>query len=171
MSSDIPLVYPRPIVDDPCHDITYSRSVKCLYRMATEKQPNLYTDPQSSLSHEAYGHTCDSMQFSFLESLPSSHDLAFHHPPGSRKRKRNSCCKSVTATPGGSPDRESVQETSPVIRFTGRKGTAYDIWVFIRAVGTDKDVATERWPNDYDHHWIERPDTPFIGCKLCSQFG
>ena len=65
------------------------------------------------------------------------------------------------------PDRDP----SPKIKRTKRKTSAYDIWAFIRPVETDEDIQIDRFPNDYDEHLETRPDTPFIGCKFCTQFG
>jgi hypothetical protein len=52
-----------------------------------------------------------------------------------------------------------------------RKNGAYDIWAFVRAVNTDEELPSDEWPNDYDQHLTCRPETEFIGCKLCTQFG
>lgn len=65
------------------------------------------------------------------------------------------------------PDRD----LSPRIKRTKRATSAYDIWAFIRPVETDEDVPIDLFPNDYDEHLESRPDTPFIGCKFCTQFG
>ena len=75
---------------------------------------------------------------------------------------------------GGDPDDETgqvVTDPSPAVKFTGRKNAAYDIWAFTRAVNTNEDILPGQWPNDYDQHLAGRPDSLFVGCKLCSQFG
>lgn len=64
-----------------------------------------------------------------------------------------------------------MTEAAPVVKFAGRKGTAFEIWLFARGVDTKEDVVPEQWPNDYDRYLTKRPDTPFVGCKLCTQFG
>ena len=74
----------------------------------------------------------------------------------------------------GSPDQQTEPSTSdlhPTARFARRKNSAYEIWAFIRAVETDEVVPAEQWPDDYDDHLTHRPDTTFVGCKLCTQFG
>ena len=58
----------------------------------------------------------------------------------------------------------------PTIKFTGRKNSAYDIWLFIRALRTDEDLPPELWPNDYNQHLTEQSDAPFVGCELCTEF-
>ena len=74
----------------------------------------------------------------------------------------------------GSPDEQTDQSTPdppPAVGYAGRKNTAYEIWVFTRAVETDENVPAEHWPDDYSQYLTKRPDTMFVGCKLCTQFG
>ena len=35
----------------------------------------------------------------------------------------------------------------------------------------DEDLPPELWPNDYNQHLTERPDAPFVGCEICTEFG
>lgn len=73
---------------------------------------------------------------------------------------------------GGKADQVPVINPGfAAVKLAGRKNTAYDIWVFVRAVTTNQDLPREQWPDDYDQHLVGRPDSPFIGCKLCTQFG
>jgi len=72
----------------------------------------------------------------------------------------------------GSQESDGVtMDLLPTIKFTGQKNSTYDIWLFIRALRTDEDLPPELWPNDYNQHLTERPDAPFVGCKLCTEFG
>lgn len=98
-------------------------------------------------------------------------------PPVTRKRRRTTRtspatvggCGPIPASPGGQTERSTSPD--PTITFPERKNPAYEIWVFIRALETDDVVPTEQWPEDYDNHLINRPDSAFVGCKLCTQFG
>ncbi|KAF9646288.1 hypothetical protein BDM02DRAFT_3271066, partial [Thelephora ganbajun] len=99
-------------------------------------------------------------------------------PPVSHKRKRTT--SSDSAAEGGygpipdSLDQQtdgSTLDSSPAIKFTGRKSTAYEIWAFTRAVKTDEVVPAKQWLDDYNDHLTRRPDTLFVGCKFCTQFG
>lgn len=74
----------------------------------------------------------------------------------------------------GSPD-EQIDQSTPdppsAIGYVGRKNTAYEIWIFTRAIETDENVPAERWPDDYNQYLTKRPDTMFVGCKFCTQLG
>ena len=103
-------------------------------------------------------------------------------PTTTLKRKRTVSPEHAAAGGSGltaisdSSDEEPDQltadrDSSPTIKLTERKNTAYDIWAFTRPVETNEDITADRWPDDYNHHLTKRPETPFIGCKLCTQFG
>ena len=68
------------------------------------------------------------------------------------------------------PDHPTTRP-SRAIKFTGRKNSAYEIWVFTRALKTNKIIPADQWPNDYDDFLVKQPRTVFIGCKFCSEFG
>jgi len=79
-----------------------------------------------------------------------------------------------------SPDRSSEKtpwkrqrtiSPEPVIHFTERKTTAYDVWLFVRALQTAEEVPQDLWPSDYGKRLSKRPDTSFVGCKFCTHFG
>jgi len=113
-------------------------------------------------------------QAGFSSSSLPDHPL----PAASHKRKRTtspepptmSGCRPRTGGLVGESDRMTM-DPPPAIKFTERKNSAYDIWVFVRALMTDKDLPPELWPNDCNRHLTKRPDTSFVGCKLCTQFG
>jgi len=109
--------------------------------------------------------------------LPSLPD----HPPPVASHKRKQAVSPEPAATGsygpmsdGGLARGVGQITMagpPAVKLVGRKNTAHDIWKFVRAVGINEDVQQEEWPDDYDKFLSNRPDSPFIGCKLCTQFG
>lgn len=71
--------------------------------------------------------------------------------------------------PSVNPDQATVDVT-PIIRFTGWKGSAYKIWLFTHAVNMNEDATPEQLPKDYNQHLTKWPDVLFVGCKLCTQF-
>jgi len=77
----------------------------------------------------------------------------------------------IPGSPDERTDQESTPDPGPAIKFTERKNSAYDIWAFAWAVKTDENIPTEQWLDDYGNHLTRRPDTMFIGCKFCTQFG
>jgi hypothetical protein len=105
--------------------------------------------------------------------------LRNHPVPSSRKRKRMGSPEPSTAgvhrpSSDGTLDGESSQTnkvSSPTVNFTERKKTAYDVWVFTRAIDTSEAILPEQWPDDYDQRLTKRPDSSFVGCKFCTQFG
>jgi len=111
----------------------------------------------------------------------SSHPQGPHRPlpPITRKRRRTTSPDPAAAggygpIPGGpdeQTDREPTPDPTPAIKFTERKNSAYDIWAFTQAVETDENIPAEQWLDDYGDHLTRRPDTTFIGCKFCTQFG
>lgn len=110
---------------------------------------------------------------------PSSPPLPDRHLPStSHKRKRTPSLDSA-AVGGygpmpGTPDEQtepSTPDLSPTIKFNERKNSAYEVWVFTRAVETDRVIPPGEWPDDYNDHLTKRPVVPFIGCKFCTQFG
>ena len=99
-------------------------------------------------------------------------------PPISRKRKRTTSSDSAAAGGygpiPGSPSEQTERSTPdppPVFKSTGRKGSACEIWAFTRAVQTNEDVPAAEWPNDYNTYLDTRPDTAWVGCKICTEFG
>ena len=40
------------------------------------------------------------------------------------------------------------------VKFTERKNSAYDVWVFIWAATMDEVIPPEWWPNDYDKYLV-----------------
>lgn len=55
--------------------------------------------------------------------------------------------------------------------YTGPQNIAYEIWAFVRPADSDEKLQVHQWPNDYDQHLNRRPDSLFVSCKLCTQFG
>jgi len=109
---------------------------------------------------------------------PSPSPLDRPPPPVSRKRKRaipaDSAAVGGYGPIPGSPDvqtERSTPEPTPAIKFTERKNSAYEIWAFTRAIRTDEVVPAEQWLDDYGDHLTSRPDSTFVGCKFCTQFG
>ena len=99
--------------------------------------------------------------------------------PTSRKRKRRQkrAPSPVPAAVGGygpindEPGQIAVIP-STMITFAERKNTAYDVWAFVRGVQVEGNhLPIEQWPKDYDRHLTRRPETPLLGCKLCTEFG
>jgi len=116
-----------------------------------------------------------------LTGLPLQPVRSHPLPTTSRKRQRTASPEPA-ATGGYGPipnvglggEADRVPAINPgfaAVKFARRKNSAYEIWIFVRAVMTDQYVPPEQWPNDYDQHLVKRPDSPFIGCKLCTQFG
>lgn len=104
----------------------------------------------------------------------------YHSPPppvAPRKRKRGQehTSPDSTAVGGYGPTTEDsmqgVAGPSSPTKFVKRRNAANDVWTFVRGVGTEDGVSIEQWPDDYDEHLARRPDTPFVGCKFCTQFG
>ena len=62
-------------------------------------------------------------------------------------------------------------DPSPKVKFSGRKGTAYNVWAFVWALEKQEAVPTDLWPNDYNEHLVEKPKTGFAGCKFCTESG
>jgi hypothetical protein len=110
---------------------------------------------------------------------PPSPPIPNHNPPLTSQKRKQTTSLNPAAVGGYGPipgsqyelsDR-STPDPSPVIQFTRRKNSAYDVWVFTRAVATNVVVPAEQWPDDYDDYLTKRPGTEFVGCKLCTQFG
>ena len=66
--------------------------------------------------------------------------------------------------------RRITVSASSIIKFTERKNTAYDVWVFVRGVEAEENVPIDWWPKNYDQHLTRRPDAPLLGCTLCTEF-
>ena len=103
-----------------------------------------------------------------------------NHPPPPNPHKRKRAASPDPAEVGGygpipgSPSEQTERSTPdppPAIGYTGRKNTAYDIWMFTRAAETNKEVTANDWSDDYGDHLTKRPGTTFVGCKFCTQFG
>jgi hypothetical protein len=107
---------------------------------------------------------------------PPIPDSLEHHPAEPRKRKRTSTPEYAEGSDHETTSEEEEDEAmldpnpSPSVRF-GRKNSAYDVWAFVRPAQTREDIPDNQWPKDYDILLTSRPHTPFIGCKLCTQFG
>ena len=108
------------------------------------------------------------------QATSSSHSI-YNPPAASNERKRTTSPDhdiggGYEPTPSGSHEGQtrptSDRSPSPTIDFTERRDSAYDIWAFTRAVDTNQIVPSNQWL-----HLNKRPQTQFIGCKFCTEFG
>ena len=111
----------------------------------------------------------------------AGHPRTIPNPPTiPRKRKRATSPERAAVggygpIPGNSHEEQNQQtpdqNPSRTIRFTERKNCAYDVWAFVRALETKAVPPSETWPDDHHQHLNKRPDSPFLGCKFCTDFG
>ena len=141
--------------------------------MSTENQSHHNASSALSSSHLPFQPYIDNIDNIYHCAGPSDHP-----PPLKRKHKRAASPEPAEVggygpIPGSPSERteRSTPDPPPAIGYTGRKNTAYNIWMFTRAVETNKEVAANDWPDDYGDHLTKRPGTTFVGCKFCTQFG
>ena len=138
------------------------------------RHPNELPFPRPSpLSHDQAIQDINGPRQAGLSPFP----LPIHLPPASsRKRKRMTSPEPGAARVSRLPPDDAESDPMnmvppPVVEFTGRKTTAYDIWPFTRVVHSAEDIPSNQWPDDDDQYLTKRPDSLYVGCKLCTQFG
>ena len=131
--------------------------------------PGQFGDPLPSTARQPFPPTSDPIP-------PAPH----HHLPAAPSKRKRIASPEPATVGGYGPisDGKSDQEAdrmavdpSPTVKFGGRKGTAHDIWAFVRAIESNEPVPFEQWPDDYNEHLSKKPKTTYVGCKFCTQFG
>lgn len=74
--------------------------------------------------------------------------------------------------PGGTTTETSSPSPSPP-PFTSvhHHNVAYDVWAFAQPLLSEREPPADQWPRSMELHLRRKPNTPWFGCKLCSQFG
>lgn len=97
----------------------------------------------------------------------------------SRKRKRNTSPGETSSIGGFGPpspgdnaaDARPPSPSPPPLTSKARRNAASDVWAFARPLTSDDAPPNDEWPTSSEPHSINKLKTPWIGCKLCTEFG
>ena len=53
----------------------------------------------------------------------------------------------------------------------GPRNATCNVWAFAQPLESGDEPPTDRWPTSMEPHLMRKPKAPWVGCKLCSQFG